>query len=185
MDKTLFYAFGIALVISAIAVSAIGLRFETFPPNRLALVAVLGWFACLVGATATFGVLNANQEQRDREAEQASATTGGATSNNGSQAAGPGSSVAISANPTGQLAYQQKAVTASKPGAVKIDFTNMSQVGHNVTVADSSGKVLGATKTITDTKATATVDLKPGKYTFYCSVPGHEAAGMKGTLTVK
>ena len=26
---------------------------------------------------------------------------------------------------------------------------------------------------------------KPGKYTFYCSVPGHEAAGMKGTLTVK
>ena len=29
------------------------------------------------------------------------------------------------------------------------------------------------------------VDLKPGKYEFYCSVPGHEQAGMKGTLTVK
>ena len=27
-------------------------------------------------------------------------------------------------------------------------------------------------------------DLKAGTYTFYCSVPGHEAAGMKGTLTV-
>ena len=29
------------------------------------------------------------------------------------------------------------------------------------------------------------VNLKPGTYTFYCSVPGHEAGGMKGTLTVK
>ena len=27
--------------------------------------------------------------------------------------------------------------------------------------------------------------LKPGKYEFYCSVPGHEDGGMKGTLTVK
>jgi plastocyanin len=29
------------------------------------------------------------------------------------------------------------------------------------------------------------IDLKPGKYTFYCDLPGHRAAGMVGTLTVK
>ena len=29
------------------------------------------------------------------------------------------------------------------------------------------------------------VRLKPGKYTYYCSVPGHEQGGMKGTLAVK
>jgi uncharacterized cupredoxin-like copper-binding protein len=33
--------------------------------------------------------------------------------------------------------------------------------------------------------SSVTVDLKAGKYEFYCPVDGHEQAGMKGTLTVK
>jgi uncharacterized cupredoxin-like copper-binding protein len=33
--------------------------------------------------------------------------------------------------------------------------------------------------------STVTTTLKPGTYTFYCSVDGHESAGMTGTLTIK
>jgi plastocyanin len=61
---------------------------------------------------------------------------------------------------------------------------NASSVPHDIAIRGSGvsqvGKVVqnGGTSTVSET-------LKPGTYTFYCSVDGHEAAGMKGTLTVK
>ena len=61
---------------------------------------------------------------------------------------------------------------------------NASPVPHDVSIegggVEKKGKVVegGATSTVAAT-------LKPGKYTFYCSVPGHREAGMEGTLTVK
>jgi uncharacterized cupredoxin-like copper-binding protein len=33
--------------------------------------------------------------------------------------------------------------------------------------------------------STGKVDLKPGKYTFYCNITGHRQQGMEGTITVK
>ena len=71
MDKTLFYVLGITLVVSAVIVSIVGLRFEKFPPNRGVLIGVMAYFAALVAATATFAVRNSNVEQAEREAENA------------------------------------------------------------------------------------------------------------------
>jgi plastocyanin len=85
--------------------------------------------------------------------------------------------------PGAQLAYNTKLLT-SKAGAVTITMTNMSPIEHNVTIAEGT-KVLGATPTFTGGTKAVTLNLKPGKYTFYCSVPGHRQAGMEGTLVVK
>ena len=65
-----------------------------------------------------------------------------------------------------------------------VKLTNESSVAHNVTIAQGS-KTLGATKTITKTTDTITLDLAPGDYVFFCSVPGHRQSGMQGTLTVQ
>ena len=102
------------------------------------------------------------------------ATTGGG-------GAGGGSTVKISADPSGALKYEQTDVSATA-GSITIDFTNMSSVPHDVTIEGNGAS--GATDQITDSTTSTTVDLKPGTYTFFCSVDGHRAAGMEGTLTV-
>jgi uncharacterized cupredoxin-like copper-binding protein len=59
---------------------------------------------------------------------------------------------------------------------------NPSQTPHAVEVEGKG--VEEETKTLTQGTAKITVDLKPGKYEFYCPVDGHRQAGMEGTLTV-
>jgi plastocyanin len=95
-----------------------------------------------------------------------------------------GGPVTVDADPTGQLAFLQKTL-AAKAGNVTFDFTNKSPVGHNFAIK-GGGVHAGPTATINGGKtAKLTVTLKPGTYEYYCAVPGHEQAGMKGTLTVK
>jgi plastocyanin len=95
-----------------------------------------------------------------------------------------GSALSLEANPEGQLKYNTTSLTA-KAGKVSIAFTNKSPLGHNVTVASSSGAVVGATPTFEGASKTLSLNLKPGTYKFYCTVPGHRMAGMEGTLTVR
>jgi plastocyanin len=97
-----------------------------------------------------------------------------------------GGSIVKIASPSGtaDLAYTTKEASA-KAGQVSIEFENPQELQHNVAVEDSSGKVLGETELVAEGTATTTVDLKPGTYTFFCTVPGHREAGMEGTLTVK
>jgi plastocyanin len=91
--------------------------------------------------------------------------------------------LAIPADPTGQLFYVYKDATANA-GQVKLESQNKSAVDHDISIegngVDEHGKVVknGATSEVD-------VDLKPGNYTFFCSVPGHREAGMEGKLTVK
>jgi plastocyanin len=94
-------------------------------------------------------------------------------------------SVAIAADPSGALKFTKSSLTA-KAGTVTISFTNASPLAHNLTVQQgTSGSVVGATPTFMGGTKTLKLTLKAGTYTFYCSVPGHRAAGMQGTLTVQ
>jgi plastocyanin len=195
MEETLFYVFGAALVLSALVLSAVGLRSENFPPNRAVLVGVIGYFVVLVVATATFAVLNAREEQRHRDAELAEAaategdtsepTTPGATTTPegaGGAAQGKPTTLELAAD-TSAIAYDTTELSGSA-GEVTIDFDNPSAIAHDVCL-ESGGQELGCSDTIAEGNASLSQDLEPGSYTFYCSVDGHRQSGMEGTLTIK
>jgi len=92
--------------------------------------------------------------------------------------------LSVAANPEGQLRYSTTSL-AAKAGSVSINFTNTAPLAHNLTIASASGAVLGATPTFQGGSNTLSLNLKPGTYTFYCSVPGHRQAGMEGKLVVQ
>jgi plastocyanin len=113
---------------------------------------------------------------------KSSGSSGSSSSNSSSSSSGGGGETLKLAADKSALKFDKTSLTA-KAGKVTIVMDNPSQVPHAVAIkgngVDVDGKTVGNGET-----STASSDLKPGTYTFYCPVPGHEAAGMKGTLTV-
>ena len=192
-SKTAFYISGGLLALWAVVVSVFGITRPDFPHNITGSRGVMGVSALLVASTVGLAVATSSSPPKSNEAKaspgggqaQAPPPPSGPAPAAGGGAAGGGAAaatLAIASDPTGQLKFDKKSL-AAKAGAVKIDFTNSSPVPHNVTI-EQNGKALTATQTITQSKASVTAQLKPGTYTFYCSVDAHRQAGMVGTLKV-
>ena len=67
-------------------------------------------------------------------------------------------------------------------GKLKIDYVEKGSQDHTLVIEGVNGFKLavGSSKK----SDSGTVDLAPGSYTFFCSIPGHRAQGMQGTITV-
>jgi len=121
--------------------------------------------------------------------EKSSGSSSSSSNSNSSESSGGGGGGESGGGETLKLAADKSALKfdksslTAKAGKVTLEMANPSQLPHAVAIkgngVDVDGKTVGNGET-----STASTDLKPGTYTFYCPVPGHEAAGMKGTLTV-
>jgi uncharacterized cupredoxin-like copper-binding protein len=89
----------------------------------------------------------------------------------------------LRADAGGALRFDKKTLEAPD-GEVTIEMKNLATVQHNVVIEGNGVDKAGAIVSNGGT-STATADLKAGRYTFYCSVDGHEQAGMTGRLTVR
>ena len=138
----------------------------------------------LLGLLVASGCGSSSKTSSSASTAAAPQTSSSTTSSTPAAATGAGQTLSIAANPEGQLKYTKSSLTA-KAGKVAIAFANAAPLSHNLTVASSSGSQVGATETFQGGSKTLSLNLTPGVYKFYCTVPGHRAAGMEGTLTVQ
>jgi uncharacterized cupredoxin-like copper-binding protein len=127
----------------------------------------------------------------------------GGTGSGGGQAGG--TTLSVAADPT-QLKYAQTTLEATAGQPITVNFNNPSttlphnwvlvQPGQEQAVADAAAPkngdatglpgVIVPGKPITGSQESISVPAQQaGSYPYICTVPGHYAAGMKGTLTVK
>jgi len=98
----------------------------------------------------------------------------------------PGSSAPGSSAPAGSieikafdLGFDPKTVDVPAAGVYTVTFHNAGAIAHDLTFADGTKLSAEAGQV-----ATGTVTVPAGGMTFSCTVPGHAAAGMTGTVTV-
>jgi plastocyanin len=91
-----------------------------------------------------------------------------------------GETLTVTADPGGAISWDKTSLSATA-GKVTLKIVNDSDVPHAIEVEGHG--VEKETKTVTGGSADVTVDLKPGKYEYYCPVSNHRQT-MKGTLTV-
>jgi plastocyanin len=107
----------------------------------------------------------------------------GGGSDGGSSAGGDATDGAIAVTGTDDLKFDKTELTAPA-GEITFELTCGDAVEHDITIEGQNGDEPVAVCAAGET-ATGSIELEAGSYTYYCSVPGHRAAGMEGELTVE
>ncbi len=142
--------------------------------------------ALLALALASVALVACGGSSSTTTTSESSEANGGAAAESGNKSASgaAASTLDFEADPNGQLAYTTTEASA-KAGKVTVDFKNPQGLVHDVAIENESGETIGKTEEIAESSTSTTVNLKPGTYHYYCTIPGHREAGMEGTLTVK
>jgi uncharacterized cupredoxin-like copper-binding protein len=207
-DINAFHVFGAILALWAVALTVAGVVSHDFPPKGLEKVVMAISAILVVGAIAS-AIITSGEEKpkgseiashRNKSGEEGSTapdkggTQAPTTGSDSGQTPGgetgkkppPGNVAQTLTNNVAagtDLAFEKSSLTA-KAGTVRLVATNPQAVPHNISLEGPGGLDEHGKTVPKGGSSQVSAKLKPGKYTFYCSVPGHRQAGMEGTLTV-
>jgi plastocyanin len=93
---------------------------------------------------------------------------------------GPGTPVTIKA---GDL-FLEPLETTVAPGAITFTYVNEGAQAHTLLIEGVEGFKLEVAAQGDSDKGNVALDRR-GRYTIFCDIPGHRAAGMEGTVIVR
>jgi plastocyanin len=198
-DITAFHVIGACLALWAVVLTAIGVKRPDFPGKGAGTRIVMGISALLVVSTIAAAIGTAKSAHKG--GEQAGKLNKGGTEGSGQGAgaappagastgsappptSGTVKTLLLSADPTGQLRFDKNTL-AAPTGTIRITLNNPAPVPHNISLEGPGGVSKQGPTVAKGGASQVEATLKPGTYTYFCSVPGHRQAGMQGTLTVK
>jgi len=174
---------GLVFILFALASSFLFPRFRPDYPGHGLLAFIVVAFVFFFGMLAAVEVFGAetkhNAEGAPAETTTAPAETTTAQSATTTTPAKP----AATKVPVSETEFKIVAgSTDLKAGEITFEVKNDGKLGHDLAIKETGDKTklipVGGT-------AELKVTLKAGKYELYCTVPGHEAAGMKLNITVQ
>ncbi len=175
-----FYVLGGLTALWAVVLAALGITRHSFPSTAGATRLVMAVSSVLVAGSIGSAIITGALEEEEHGEEAAAAEEEVAAEE---EAAAAGEEIALSAEPTGDLAFDVTELQA-EAGTVTLAMDNPSPIDHNVSIdgggVDEEGETVGQDET-----STVTAELDRGEYAFYCSVSGHREGGMEGTLVVE
>jgi plastocyanin len=198
-----YFVLGSILVAWGLGLAVLGLLREDFPPGGAAGRALVGVTVVIVAGTLAALLATTKREHpREEAAAEAAALKKEQHKKSGAPSTAPAKTTPSAPAPappapkpskpsakTVQVTEKEFSIALQgskslKAGSYTFDVLNQGKIQHDLTI-DGDGLKDKKTKLINGGQsAKLSAKLKPANYTFYCSVPGHEQAGMKVNVTV-
>ncbi len=173
---SIFFVVAVLAALWAVGLTVLGLRHESFPGREGGARIIAAVTFVLAGAGIATAVVTGHEEDLERQAE--------ARAEEPEPAPLPaGRPLRVQVDPAGQLRFEQEELVTSA-GPTTIELTNSAPLEHNIGIVGQGIDVVSETVGRGD-RTSVSAPLRPGRYTFYCSVIGHRQGGMEGALIVR
>jgi uncharacterized cupredoxin-like copper-binding protein len=179
-----YFVLGSILVAWGLGLAIFGLLRSDFPPGGRAGRGLVAVTVVIVAGTLVALIATTEKEHPREEAAAKAAEQKAEAGKQGTPppAGGPAKTVNVSEK---EFSIALAGGNNLKTGRYKFAVDNTGKIQHDLAIEGNGIKETKTPLIAAGQSKSLEVDLKPGKYTFFCTVPGHEQAGMKLQVTVK